>query len=104
MIRGLEQLSDEDRLRELRLLTLEKRRARQTLLQPFHTYGRLIKIDGDRLFNRACSDRTRSDCFKLKKGRFRLDIGKEFFKIRVAKHTQVAQRDVRCPIPGNIQA
>ena len=37
MIRGLEHLSYEDRLRELGLFSLEKRRLQVTSLQPFNT-------------------------------------------------------------------
>ena len=40
--------------------------------------------NGDNLFSQACCDRTRR--FKLKKGRFRLDIRKIFFTMRVVKH------------------
>ena len=37
MIRGLEHLSYEDRLRELGLFSMEKRRLKDTILQTFST-------------------------------------------------------------------
>ena len=85
MIRGLEQLSCEERLRELGLFSLEKRRRPGDLIAAFQYLKGAYRRDGENIFSRACCNRTRSSGFKLRKGRFRLDIRKEIFMIRVAK-------------------
>jgi len=42
--------------------------------------------DGENIFSRACCNRTRSNGCKPREGRFRLDIRKKFFTVRVVKH------------------
>ena len=59
MIRGLEHLSYEDRLRELGLFGVEKRRLWE---EPKGAY----KQAREGLYTRAGSDRTRGNGFKLK--------------------------------------
>ena len=85
MIRGLENLSYEEGMRELRFFILKNRRLRGDLIEAFHYLQGTSKKEGDKLLSRACSDRTKSNGFKLKEGRFRLDIRKKFFTMRVVK-------------------
>ena len=94
MIRGMEHLSYEERLRELGLFRLEKRRLPGDLLAAFQYFKEAYKQDGDRRFRRACCGRTRGNGFKLKEGRFRLDLRKNFFTMRVVKHWNGLPREV----------
>ncbi|KAJ7400136.1 hypothetical protein BTVI_107957 [Pitangus sulphuratus] len=86
MIRGLEHLSCEDRLRELGLFILEKRKLQRDLVAAFQYLKGAYKRGGEGLFTRTCRDRTKGNGFKLKESRFRLAIRKKLFPVRVVRH------------------
>ncbi|RMC05040.1 hypothetical protein DUI87_18221 [Hirundo rustica rustica] len=66
LIRGIDHISYEERLRELRLFSLEKRSPQGDLVTAFQYLKGAYEKDGERPFTRTCSDRTRGKVFILK--------------------------------------
>ena len=65
---------------------MDKELKEMSLITTFQYLKEAYKKDGEQLFAQSDIDRRRGNGFKLKEGRFRLEVSRKFFTHRALRH------------------
>ena len=94
MVRGLQTMSYEERLQDLGMFSLQKRRRRGDTIAVFRYLKGCHSAEGLALFSLAQEGRTRSNGMKLQGSRYRLDIRKNFLTVRAISEWNKLPKEV----------
>ncbi|XP_059499559.1 uncharacterized protein LOC132207636 [Stegostoma tigrinum] len=83
MVQGMESLKYEERLRTLRLYSLEIRWMRGDLIETFRILNGLDRVDVGKMLSLVGETRTRGPTFRIKRRSFQLEIWRNLFSQRV---------------------
>ena len=86
MIPSLRSLAYEERLKKLKLFTLEKRRLRGDMIQVFKYLNKFNNVDHSNILQFHTNLRTRNNGRPLQEKRCHTDIGRNFFSNRVVRY------------------
>ena len=104
MMRGLDHLSYEERLRDVGLFILEKRSLREDFINTCKYLKGGCQNDGTRLFSIVPNNRRRGNGHKLEHRKFHLNMRKKFLSCEGARAVeQAAQSGCGVSFPGAIQ-
>ena len=76
------------------MFSLEKRKLWGDFIAAIQYTMEAYKKNRERFFTRTCSDKTRGNSFKVEESRFRLDIRRKFFTVRVVQYWSRFPREI----------